>query len=105
MSPMDLTTLLIVVLAVIVVVVLLRKRYDSNLPLLFYFVVLVFTSTTDREVNQYLLYAGLGFVLLLRFEFMGRGFARFVAFLATSSTCLIIWVFLAQVFGENLAPF
>ena len=104
-TPLDLTTLLVVALAVVAVVFLMRKRYDSNLPLLFYLVAVVFLNTTDREMNPYLLYAGLVSALLLRFEFMGRGFSKFIAFLATSSMCLIIWVFLAQVFGDELAPF
>ena len=43
------TTLLVVALAMIGIFHVLRKRYDSNLPLLFYFVVLVFTNATDRS--------------------------------------------------------
>ena len=104
-TSLDITTLLVVALAAISVVFMLRKRYDSNLPLLFYFVALVFSNATDREVNPYLLYAGLVFALLLRFEFLGQGVARFVMFLSTCSMCLIIWVYLAQVFGVELAPF
>jgi hypothetical protein len=101
----DLTTLLVVALAMVAVILMLRKRYDSNIPLLFYLAAVVFLNATDREINPYLLYVGLVSALLLRFEFMGRGFAKFIAFLATSSMCLIIWMFLAQVFGEDLAPF
>jgi hypothetical protein len=105
MGVTDLTTLLVVALAIASIVVMLRKRYDSNLPLLFYAVAVVFTNVTDRETSPYLLYAGLVFALLLRFEFMSHGFAKFVAFLATSSTCLIVWVLLAEVFGANPLPF
>jgi len=104
-TSLDITTLLVVALAAISVVFMLRKRYDSNLPLLFYFVALVFSNATDREVNPYLLYAGLVFALLLRFEFLGQGVARLVMILSTGSMCLIIWVYLAQVFGVELAPF
>jgi hypothetical protein len=104
-TSLDITTLLVVALAAISVVFMLRKRYDSNLPLLFYFVALVFSNATDRDVNPYLLYAGLVFALLLRFEFLGQGVARFVMFLSTCSMCLIIWVYLAEVFGVELAPF
>ena len=104
-TSLDITTLLVVALAAISVVYMLRKRYDSNLPLLFYFVALVFSNATDREVNPYLLYAGLVFALLLRFEFLGQGVARLVMILSTGSMCLIIWVYLAQVFGVELAPF
>ena len=92
-------------MAVIAVYFLLRKRYDSNLPLLFYAVAVTFSNISDREINPYLLYVGLISALVLRFEFMGKGFSKFIAFLATSSMCLIIWIFLAAVFDENLAPF
>jgi hypothetical protein len=101
----DLTTLLVVTLAIVAAVLVLRKRYDSNVPLLFYLAALVFLSVTERAMNPYLLYGGLACALLLRFEFLGRGVAKFVAFLTTSTLCLIAWMFLAQVFGEDLAPF
>ena len=52
-----------------------------------------------------LVICGLAFALLLRFEFMNQGFAKVVAFFATTSTCLIIYVFLVQVFGDGSAPF
>jgi hypothetical protein len=104
-NPLNLTTLLIVALAVLAVVVLLRKRYDSNLPLFFYFVAVVFTNLTDQEINPYLLYTGLAFALLLRFEFLNQGFARVIAFFATGSMFLIILAFLADVFGQGLTLF
>jgi hypothetical protein len=104
-TPLDMTTLLVVALAIIAVTALIRKKYDSNLPLFFYFVALVFTNFSDQPIEPGLLYAGLIFCLLLRFEFMGGGFAKMIAFMATSSMCLVIWVFLADVFGQELLPF
>ena len=105
MTALDLTALLVASLAVIAVIMLMRKRYDSNLPLLFYLVAVTFSNMAERDVNPYVLYLGLVFALVLRFEFLGRGVAKFVAFLTTSSLCLIIWIFVAQVFGDELAPF
>ncbi len=104
-TPLNLTTLLVVALAVVAVAVLLRKRYHSNLPLIFYFVAVMFTNLTDREINPYLLYTGLIFALLLRFEFLNQGFSKIIAFFATGSMFLIILAFLAEVFGEGLAVF
>lgn len=104
-TPLNMTTLLVVVLAVVSVFMIARKRYDSNLPLLFYFVALIFTNLSDREVNPYLMYTGLIFALLLRFEFMNSGFSKLIAFLAGGSMSLIIWVFLAEIFGDGSAPF
>lgn len=101
----NITTLLVVCLAVVAMAVLLRKKYDSNLPLLFYFVALIFTNTTDRSVNPYLMVVGLGLALLLRFEFMNPGFMKLVAGLTTASLAVIIYVFLVEVFGSGQAPF
>jgi hypothetical protein len=104
-TPTDLTTLLVVALALAAIFFILRKKYDSNLPLLFYFVAVVFSNLSDPGVNPYLLYTGLGFALLLRFEFMNHGFAKVVAFFATGSTLLVIWNFLANIFGDSLQLF
>jgi hypothetical protein len=104
-TPLNLTTLLVVALAMMGVIMLLRKRYESNLPLLFYFVALLFTNMTDREVSPTLMYIGLVFALLLRFEFMSTGFAKVVAYLTTGTMSLIIYVFLVEVFGNGSPPF
>ena len=101
----NISALLVVVLAIVAMFLLVKKRYDSNLPLLFYFVALVFTNMSEKSVNPYLLFIGLGFALLLRFEFMNAGFSKVVAFLATASMGLIVYVFLVEVFGSGQAPF
>jgi hypothetical protein len=101
----NITALLVASLAVLAMVFLMRKKYDSNLPLMFYFVALVFTNISDKSVNPYLLFIGLGFALLLRFEFMNLGFSKVIAFLATASMGLIVYVFLVEVFGGGQAPF
>jgi hypothetical protein len=104
-TPLNMSTLLVVTLAVVAVFALIRKRYDSNLPLIFYFVAVLFTNMTDRTINPILLYLGLAFALVLRFEFMNAAFAKIVAFLATGSLSLIIVSFLDEVFGDGTPPF
>ncbi|HTS76830.1 MAG TPA: hypothetical protein VMG40_11535 [Bryobacteraceae bacterium] len=104
-TPLNMTTLLLVALAATAMVMLLRKRYESNVPLLFYFAALLFTNMTDRGVNPALMYVGLIFALLLRFEFMNTSFAKVVSFLATGSLAVIMWVFLAEAFGDGSPPF
>jgi predicted membrane protein len=93
----NMTEVLVACLAVVAVIVLLRKRYDSNLPLLFYFVVILFSNMTDRELNPYLLYTGLVLAMLLRFEFMGGGFAKIVATSSTVALCVIFWIMMSDV--------
>ena len=104
-TPENITALLVASLAVLAMVFLMRKKYDSNLPLLFYFIALIFTNMSDKTVNPYLMFVGLAFALLLRFEFMNSGFAKVVAFLATGSMGLIVYVFLVEVFSGGQSPF
>jgi len=104
-TPLNMTTLLVCSIAVIALIFIWRKRYESNLPLMFYFVAVIFSNLSDRAVNPYLLYTGLLFALLLRFEFLNPGFAKVIAFFAGSSMGLIIFVYLSQVFGDGSSPF
>jgi hypothetical protein len=74
---------------------LLGKRYDSNVPLLFYVFAVPFTNMFGRPVHPAVLYGGLGFVLLLRFEFMGPGFAKLIALLASAGLGVMVWLLLS----------
>lgn len=93
------------ILGVIVILVLLRKKVDSNLPLIFYMAVIIFTLTTQRELHPYLLYSGLALALLLRFEFLNEPLTKVVLYLEIFALVCIIWAFLIQVFGPGIAPF
>ena len=75
---MNMTILLVVSLAIIAIVLLSRGRYDSNLPLLYYSAALSVTVLSDRGLPSILLYTGIAFALILRFEFMGKGFTKFI---------------------------
>ena len=96
----NITELLVVVLVIVSVILLMRKRYDSNLPLLSYIAVIAFTNVVDRTLNPFLLYGGLGLALVLRFEFMGTGFMKAVAYLATASLCVITWIMMSDVLSS-----
>jgi hypothetical protein len=78
-------------------VMLLRKHYDSNLPLLFYALAAMFTNGADRQIHPAILYGGLAFCLLLRFEFMGKSLSKMVAFMANAGLALMIWVMVSDV--------
>lgn len=91
--------LLVVLIAAFAVFMVIRKRYQTNLPLLFYLAALVFTNWADRIVNPYLMYTGLVFALLLRFEFMGNGFSKFIAFMTCGALCLVGWTMITDVIG------
>jgi len=87
----------VVCVAVVAMFMLLRKRYDSNLPLLFYFMAVVFTNAVDRQVNPAILYGGLAFCLILRFEFMGSGISKLVAFLANAGLVMMIYLMMSDI--------
>ena len=78
-TPMNMTILLVVSLAIIAIVLLMKGRYDSNLPLLYFSAALAVHVLSDRVLSPYLLYSGIAFALILRFEFMGKGFTKFSA--------------------------
>ena len=100
-TPINLTTLLVVALAVFAIVYLSKGIYTSNLPLLFYAAALTMSTMTDRSVNIWVLYVGLAFALILRFEFMGTGFTKFIAVMTSSAMCLAALAYLDQVFGSG----
>ena len=104
-SSLNITELLVASLAIVAMVLLMKKKYDSNLPLLFYFFAVLFTNMSDRSVNPYLMVVGLALALLLRFEFMNPAFTKLVAGLTTAAMGVIVYVFLVEVFGSGQAPF
>jgi hypothetical protein len=104
-TPLNMTTMLVVALAVVALIFLFKGRYDSNLPLLFYAATMALTSLTDRSLNSYLLYSGIAFALVLRFEFMGKGFTKFIGFLNTFAICLIVAAFFDQMFNDGRGYF
>jgi hypothetical protein len=98
-TSLNVTELLVVALAVVAAMSVMRKRYSSNLPLLFYFVLVMFGNMSDRAMNPYLLYAGLILAMFLRFEFMGGGFVKLVAFLNSASLVVMIFLMVSDVFA------
>jgi hypothetical protein len=100
-TPMNMTILLVVSLAIIAIVLLSRGRYDSNLPLLYYSAALAVSVLTDRGLPLILLYSGIAFALVLRFEFMGKGFTKFIGVANSIAMGLTALVFLNEVFGDG----
>jgi len=104
-TPMNMTILLVVALAIIAIVLLSRGRYDSNVPLLYYSAALALSMLTDRGLPLILLYSGIAFALVLRFEFMGKGFTKFIGVANSIAMALTVLVFLDDVFGDGRGLF
>jgi hypothetical protein len=104
-TPMNMTILLVVALAIIAIVLLSRGRYDSNVPLLYYSAALALSMLTDRGLPLILLYSGIAFALVLRFEIMGKGFTKFIGVENSIAMGLTVLAFLDQVFGDGRGLF
>src|SRR5579863_10440247 len=100
-TPMNMTILLVVSLAIMAIIMLSRGRYDSNVPLLYYSAALSISVLSDRGLPLILLYSGIAFALVLRFEFMGKGFTKFLGVVNSIAMGLTVLVFLNQVFGDG----
>ena len=100
-TPTNVTTLLVIALGVIAANFLWRKRFDSNLSLFFYLIVLVYQNWSDRHVSGYLYMAGLVFALLLRFEFMNSKLMKVCLGIELIALGLICLTYLGQVLGVD----
>jgi hypothetical protein len=98
-TPLNITTLLLVAFAIYVLYFLSKRRLDSNLPVLFFIGVAIFTNFTGRQVDTYLFAGGLVMALVLRFEFLNNIFTRFVLLLEMLTIAAIATKFTLQVFS------
>ncbi|MDQ6758419.1 MAG: hypothetical protein M3Z32_00975 [Acidobacteriota bacterium] len=71
-TPFSVTTILLVLFACVVIYVRLKGWLDSNVPILFYLAMIVYTNALEGQMPPWV-YLGFGFTLLLRFEFMNTG--------------------------------
>jgi hypothetical protein len=87
-------TLLLMGLTVWVIVARTRGKVESNWPLVYYLLVLVYWKVFEGGLNFYWVYTGLAAAVFLRFEFMGGVVLTFVR--------LIEYCFLAYMIVRGL---
>lgn len=87
-------TLIYMSLTVWLLVARTRGRLESNWPLVYYFLVLVYWRAFEGALNPYWVYAGVVSAALLRFEFLGGVVLTFVR--------VIEYFFLAYMFARGL---
>lgn len=100
-TPTKFSTGLLAAFAVFVIVSLAKRKVDTNLPLVFYFILMVYVSFAGETLNPYLIFTGLVFALLLRFEFLNEFFFRTVTYLEIIAICLIVWNCFGVMFGSG----
>jgi hypothetical protein len=87
-------TLIVIGLTVWVIVARSRGKLESNCPLVYYLLVLVYWKVFEGGLNFYWVYTGLASAVVLRFEFLGGPVLTFVR--------LIEYVFLVYVIVRGL---
>jgi hypothetical protein len=75
------TAVLLIAFGLFVMYTQWKNWFDSNLPIIFYVAFFGFMQSIDGVVPYWLILAGFGLALILRFEFMNTGFTRIVKFL------------------------
>jgi hypothetical protein len=80
-TPYTVTTALMVAFALFVIYVRVKNWLDSNVPLFFYVILIVYMQAVDGIVPVWLIMAGFGLTMLLRFEFLNPFLTKSVKFL------------------------
>jgi len=66
------TTSLLMIFAIFVMYTRTKDWLESNVPIMFYIIMIAWVKTYADRIPALPLYIGLGLALLLRFEFMGK---------------------------------
>ena len=90
-SSFNVTTALLVVGALFVVYMRLRNWFDSNIPLLYYGLMIIYTNALDGLLSPWVVYFGITLALLLRFEFMNLQCTRAVKSVELVVLTVIVW--------------
>jgi hypothetical protein len=90
-SSFNVTTALLVVGALFVVYMRLRNWFDSNIPLLYYGLMVIYTNALDGLLSPWVVYLGIVLALLLRFEFMNLHCTRAVKSIELLVLTVIVW--------------
>lgn len=75
------TAVLLIAFGLFVMYTQWKNWFDSNLTIIFYVLFFGFMRSVEGVVPFWLMAAGFGFAMVLRFEFMNTGFTRVVKFL------------------------
>jgi hypothetical protein len=91
------TTGLVTAFALFVVYMRLRNWLDSNIPIIFYVIMIGYMRSVDGAVPFWLICTGFSLCLLLRFEFMNTAFTRVVKFLELGALAGMIFLSLGMI--------
>jgi hypothetical protein len=86
------TAILIIAFGVFVMYTQWKNWFDSNLPIIFYVAFFGFMQSVDGVVPFWLIGAGFGLAMILRFEFMNTGLTRVVKFLELGTMAAMLYL-------------
>jgi hypothetical protein len=86
------TAVLLIAFGLFVMYTQWKNWFDSNLPIIFYVVFFAFMQSVDGTVPFWLICAGFGLTLVLRFEFMNNAFMRVVKYLQLCALGAILYL-------------
>jgi hypothetical protein len=96
-SVFNVTTALLMAFTIWLVIFRQVGRVDSNWPFLYYACAVAFTETFSGGLDPQFVYGGLICGLLLRFEFLGAFFTKFVRVVEMAVAGYILWRGLALI--------
>jgi hypothetical protein len=88
----EVTLGLLVAFGLFVAYIRLRNWLDSNVPIIFYILLIAYMQSNDGAVPFWLICTGCALALMLRFEFMNNGFMRGVKFLELGTLGVILYL-------------
>jgi hypothetical protein len=86
------TAVLLIAFGLFVMYTVWKNWFNSNLPIIFYVGFFAFMQSIDGVVPFWLVLAGFGLALILRFEFMNTGFTRVVKFLELGALAAMLYL-------------
>jgi uncharacterized membrane protein len=92
------TTLLMVAFALFVVYIRVKNWLDSNVPLIYYVLMIIYVRSIDNpRLPLWVVLVGFALGGLLRFEFMNPIFTRIIKALELATLAVIIYLSLAMI--------
>ena len=86
------TTGLMVAFALFVGFIRIKNWVHSNIPMLFYIILIAYMRAIDGNVPVWLIFTSFGLSLLLRFEFLNERFIQLVKILELCTLGLIVYL-------------
>ncbi len=83
---------LLIAFGLVVMYTTMKNSFESNLPIIFYVAFFAVMRTVDDAVPFWLIAAGFGLSLILRFEFMNNWFMRVIKYLELGALGALLYL-------------